>query len=69
LARQCFAVSKVEQIESELEKLSPAELRQIRDWLNDFVEDQLDFTQEFESAIRESEQEMKTGMKPRVRKP
>ena len=61
-------MSKVEQIESELEKLSPAELRQIRDWLDDFVEDQMNFTPEFESAIQESEQEMKAGMKPRVRK-
>lgn len=62
-------MSRVEQIESELEKLSPAELRQIRDWLDDFVEDQMEFSPEFESAIRESEQEMKAGIKPRVRKP
>ena len=62
-------MSRVEQIESELEKLPPAELRQIRDWLDDFVEDQMEFSPEFESAIRESEQEMKAGIKPRVRKP
>jgi len=36
-------MSKVEQIELELGKLSPAELRQVRDWLNDFVEDTLEF--------------------------
>ena len=62
-------MSKVEQIESELQKLSRAELRQIRDWLNDFVEDTLEFTPEFESAIRESEKEMSSGIQPRVRKP
>jgi hypothetical protein len=32
-------VSKVEQMESELRKLSQAELRQIREWLDDFIED------------------------------
>ena len=62
-------VSRVEQIESELEKLSPAELRQVRDWLDDFVEDRMEFTPEFESAIRESEKEMNSGLQPRVRKP
>ena len=40
-------MSKVEQIEGELQKLSPAELRQVRDWLDDFVEDGLDFTPQF----------------------
>ncbi len=62
-------MSRVEQIESELEKLSPAELRQIREWLDDFVEDQMEFTSEFEAAIQESEQEMKAGIKPRIREP
>src|SRR5437868_11956127 len=68
-AAQFSNMSKVEQIEGELQKLSPAELRQVRAWLDDFVEDGLDFTPEFESAIRESEQEMTSGLQPRVRKP
>ena len=51
-------VSKVERVESELQKLSPAELRQVRDWLDDFLEDQMEFTPEFEAAIRESEREL-----------
>ena len=62
-------MSKVEQLEVELQKLSPTELRQVRDWLDDFVEDRLEFTPEFESAIRESEREMDSGVQPRVRKP
>ena len=62
-------MSKVEQIEAELRGLSPAELRQVRDWLNDFVEDRLEFREDFEAAIRESEQEMAAGLRPRVRKP
>jgi hypothetical protein len=62
-------MNKVEQVESELRKLSPAELRQVRDWLDDFVEDQLEFTPEFEAAIRQSESEMNSGDRPRVRRP
>ena len=64
-----YAMNKVEQLESELRKLSPAELRQVRDWLDDFVEDQMDFTPEFEGAIRQSESERKSGARPRVRRP
>jgi len=30
-------MSKVEQIEAELQSLSPAELKRVRDWLVDFV--------------------------------
>jgi hypothetical protein len=59
-------MSKVEQVEAELRQLSPAELQQVRDWLEDFVEDQMQFTSEFESGIRQSEREMETGQRPRV---
>ena len=62
-------MSKVEQIEAELERLSPAELKQVRDWLDDFVEDRLEFKEEFEAAIEESEREMAAGLRPRVRRP
>jgi hypothetical protein len=63
------AMSKVERIEAELQSLSPAELKRVRDWLDDLVEDQLRFTPEFEAAIDESEREMSAGLRPRVRKP
>ena len=62
-------MSKVEQIEAELQGLSPAELKRVRDWLDDFVEDRLEFKEDFESAIQESEREMAAGLRPRVRKP
>jgi len=32
-------MSKVERVESELRKLSQAELRQVREWLDDIIED------------------------------
>jgi hypothetical protein len=62
-------MSKVAQIESELETLSQTELREIRDLLDDMIEDDLEFTPEFESAIRKSEREMAGGIRPRVRQP
>jgi hypothetical protein len=62
-------VSKVEHVEAELRKLSPSELPEVRGWLNDFVEDGMEFTPEFESVVRESERELKSGVLPRTRKP
>jgi hypothetical protein len=62
-------VSKVEQMESELRKLSQAELRQIRGWLDDFIEHELEFTPEFENSILQSERDMAAGKAARVRKP
>jgi hypothetical protein len=81
IAHECFrverdgeafyakSVSKIQQIEAELEKLSAAELRQIREWLDDFLEDQLQFTDEFEAQVAQSEKEMKASLRPRVRRP
>jgi hypothetical protein len=62
-------MSKVEQIEAELRSLSPADLKRIRDWLDDLVEDRLEFREDFEVAIRDAEREMAAGLRPRVRKP
>ena len=62
-------MSKVAQIETELEKLTSAELREVRDWLDDLMEDDLAFTPEFESAIQRSEREMAQALRPRTRQP
>jgi len=62
-------MSKVAQIEAELKRLSQAELREIRNWLDDLIEDEMEFTPEFEASLQESEREMKQGIRPRVRKP
>jgi hypothetical protein len=62
-------MSKVEQIEAELQNLSPADLKRVRDWLDNFVEARLEFREDFEAAVQESEREMAAGLRPRVRKP
>jgi hypothetical protein len=51
-------MSKVQMIEAELQTLTQAELRQVRVWLDDILEDELEFTDEFEAKIRASEQDM-----------
>jgi hypothetical protein len=61
-------MSKVEQMETELRKLSQTELRQIREWLDDVIEDELEFTPEFEESIRRTEREISDG-NIRVREP
>ena len=62
-------VSKVEQMEAERRKLSQAEPRQIREWLDDLIEDKLDFTPEFERSILQAEHDMAEGKSVRVREP
>lgn len=62
-------MSKVEQMESELRKLSQAELRQIRERLDDIIEDELEFTPEFENSIQQAEYDMAQGKSARVREP
>ena len=64
-----LCVSKVEQMEAELRKLSQAELRQIREWLDDLIEDELEFAPEFERSILQSERDMADGKSARTREP
>ncbi|MGD0538775.1 MAG: hypothetical protein ABSC03_14150 [Verrucomicrobiota bacterium] len=62
-------MSKVQTIESELQKLTPEEIREVRDWLENFMEDQLHFTDEFEADIQQSERDMAAGLSSRTRQP
>ena len=62
-------MSKVAKIEAELETLSQSELCEIRGLLDDLIEENLEFTPEFEAAIQKSEHEMAQGIRPRVRQP
>jgi hypothetical protein len=62
-------MSKVERVESELRKLSQAELRQVREWLDDIIEEELEFTPEFEHSIEQAERDMADGKAARVREP
>jgi hypothetical protein len=62
-------VSAIAQIEAEFEKLSQAELREVRNRLDELIKDDLEFTPEFESIIQQSEHDMAAGTHSRIRKP
>ncbi len=61
-------MSKVEQVEASIDRLglSRTELKQIRDWLDDMLEDEMEFTPEFEAKIAASEKAMQSGAPSRV---
>ncbi len=61
-------MSKVEQIESSIERLglSRRELAQVRDWLDDMLEDEMEFTPQFEAKISASEEAMRVGEPSRI---
>jgi hypothetical protein len=61
-------MGRVQMIETELQSLSQAELRQVRDWLDDLLEDELEFTSEFEAKIQAAEQAMAAGRSVRTRR-
>ena len=61
-------MTKVAKMESELEKLSQAELRQVRQWLDDVIADDLESRPKLHSAIHQSEPEMGKGARPRPRR-
>jgi hypothetical protein len=62
-------MSKVQEIAAAIQTLSPEELRQVHKWLEDFVEDQLAFTDDFKAGIEEAERQLAAGIKSRVRQP
>jgi hypothetical protein len=62
-------VSKVQQMGSGLRKLSQEEPRQIREWLDDFIKDQSEFTPTFEESMVRSERHLSFGRPGRVREP
>ena len=56
-------------MEAELRTLSQAELREIREWLDDQIEDELEFTPQFEQSIEQAERDMADGKSARIREP
>jgi hypothetical protein len=44
-------------------------LQAVRDWLDDFIEDQLEVSEEFKTKILRAKQEIADGVYSRVRQP
>ena len=62
-------MSTVKEIESAITSLSVEEMQAIRDWLDDFIEDQLEVNDEFKEKIARAKQEITAGVHSRVRQP
>ncbi len=62
-------MSTVKEIESAITGLSVEEMQAIRDWLDDFIEDQLEVSDEFKEKIARAKQEIAAGVHSRVRQP
>ncbi len=58
----------LEQVEEQVKRLSPAEQEALRDWLDNMLEDELEFTDEFKAKIERGEQDIRAG-RVRVHKP
>ena len=60
-------MTTLEEIKSAISRLSPEDMRLVRDWLENQLEDQLQMTDEFKGRINSSEREKAGGQRPRTR--
>jgi mRNA-degrading endonuclease RelE of RelBE toxin-antitoxin system len=58
----------LERIEQEVKQLSKEEQESLRDWLENMLEDDLEFTDEFKAKIARGEQDIRAG-RVSIRKP
>jgi len=58
----------LQQIENEVRKLSPQEQEQLRDWLENLLEDRLELKDEFKAKIEAGKKDIAEG-RYRIRKP
>jgi hypothetical protein len=58
----------LEQVEADVRTLPPEKQEELRDWLENLLEDQLEFTDDFKARIERGEQDLREG-RTRVRKP
>ena len=54
-------MSTVQEIEAAIPRLSRAELEQLRVWFEDYLEDQLELTEEVKARLDESRREIAAG--------
>lgn len=54
-------MSTVQDIQAAIPKLSPKELADLKEWLDDFIEDQLELREEVEAKLDQSRAEIASG--------
>ena len=59
-------MSTVKEIESAIQKLSPTEVKELFEWIEDYFEDELEMTDEFKASIERGKQDIAAG-RTRVR--
>ena len=57
----------VQEITEAISRLSPGDMRLVRDWLENQLEDKLEMTDEFKGRIESSERRIREGQRPRTR--
>lgn len=62
------SMSTVEEIESVIQTLPTKDAKELCEWLENYLEDQMEFTDEFKAKIERGEKEIAEG-KGRVRNP
>ena len=63
------SMSSVPEIESALARLSIDDLHAVRDWLDDFIEDRMEVSEEFKAKVQRAQEELSTGTYSRTRPP
>jgi hypothetical protein len=58
----------LEQLEADVRMLPPEKQEELRDWLENLLEDQLEVTDDFKAKIERGERDLREG-RARVRKP
>jgi len=61
-------MSMLEQVKEQVKRLSAAEQEALRDWLDNMLEDELEFTDEFKAKIERAKRDIAEG-RGRVVKP
>ena len=61
-------MSTVQEVEAAIGRLSAAEVQEVADWLENFLEDQRELRPEFAESIRRGEAEIESG-RGRIVKP
>jgi hypothetical protein len=52
------AMSTVKEIESAIQKLAPAEVKELANWIEDYLEDELQMTDEFKASIERGKKDI-----------
>jgi hypothetical protein len=64
-----WTMSTVQEIESAIAKLPVQDMEVVRDWLNEFIENQLEVSDKFKTKIERAKQEIASGVYSRTRQP